>query len=89
MESKFWKIGTLFAVLACASTDPTCMAQTSGNAAQGATPLTTLEYAAAAPPDGGPAAQTPAAAADPAPEVRTEVAPGTAGIGHRCTSCTH
>ena len=80
MESKFWKIGTLFTVLACASTDPTCMAQTSENAAQGSTPLTTLEYAAAAPPDGRPAAP-PAAAADPAPEVRTEVAPGTAVSG--------
>jgi hypothetical protein len=84
MESKFCKIGTLFAALGCASIYPSCMAQTTGNAAQGVTPLTTLEYASAAPPDGGaaaPATAPPAAAADSAPEVRTEVAPGTAVSG--------
>jgi hypothetical protein len=68
MESKFYKIGTLFAALGCSSIYPSCIAQTTGNVAQGATPLTTLEYASAAPS---------AAAADPAPEIRTEVAPGT------------
>jgi hypothetical protein len=67
MESKFYKIGTLFAALGCSAIYPSCTAQT-GNTAQGATPLTTLEYASAAPS---------AAAADPAPEVRTEVGPGT------------
>jgi hypothetical protein len=80
MKRKFCKIGTLFVALGCASIYPSCIAQTTGNAAQGATPPTTLEYASAAPPDGGPAAPSaapPAAAADPAPEVRTEVAPGT------------
>jgi hypothetical protein len=84
MESKFWQIGTVFTVLGCASIYPTCIAQTSGNGAQGAAPQTTLEYAFAAPPDGGPAAPaaaSPAAAADTAPEVRTEVAPGTAVSG--------
>jgi Putative beta-barrel porin-2, OmpL-like. bbp2 len=81
MESKFCKIGTLFAALGCASIYPSCMAQTSGNGVQDATPLTTLEYAYAAPPDGAPPAAPPAAAADPAPEVRTEVAPGTAVSG--------
>ena len=81
MESKFWKIGTLFTALGCASIYPSCMAQTSGNGAQGAAPHTTLEYASAAPPDGRPAAPSLQPAADPAPEVRTEVAPGTAVSG--------
>ena len=84
MESKFCKIGTLFAALGCAPICPSSMAQTTGNAAQGATPQATLEYASAAPANGGPAAPSaapPAAASDPAPEVRTEVAPGTAVSG--------
>jgi hypothetical protein len=84
MESKFCKIGTLFAALGCASIYPSCIAQTTGNTPQGATRQTTLEYASTAPPDSGPAApsaSSPAAAADPAPEVRTEVAPGTAVSG--------
>jgi hypothetical protein len=68
MESKFCKIGTLFAALGCSFIYPSCIAQTTGNIAHGATPPTALEYASAAPS---------AAAADPAPEVRTEVAPGT------------
>ncbi len=72
MERQFWKIGTLFVAIGYASVYPACIAQTPGSDAQGATPLTTLEYAAAAPP---------AAAADSAPEVRTEVAPGTAVSG--------
>jgi hypothetical protein len=81
MVRKFWKIGALFVAIGYASVYPACIAQTPGNAAQDATPLTTLEYAAAAPPDGGPAtpsAAPPASAAEPAPEVRTEVAPGAA-----------
>src|SRR5882757_1750523 len=84
METKFCKIGTLLAALGCASIYSSCMAQTTVSAAPGATPLTTLEYAAATQPDGGPAAPSaagPAAAGDSAPEVRTEVAPGTAVSG--------
>ncbi|MEA2258146.1 MAG: hypothetical protein QOJ51_971 [Acidobacteriaceae bacterium] len=84
METKFCKIGTLLAALGCASTYLSCTAQTTVNAAPGATPLTTVEYAAATRPDGGPAppsAAPPAAAGDSAPEVRTEVAPGTAVSG--------
>jgi hypothetical protein len=91
MEGKFWKIGTFFTALGCASIYTTCMAQTSGNPARA-----TTEYASAAAPDGGPAARStaapsappataaPAAApatADTAPEVTTEVAPGTAVSG--------
>jgi hypothetical protein len=84
MERKFWKIGTLFVAVGYASVYPSCTAQTTGNAAQGATPLATLDYAAAAPPDNGPAAPSaavPTVAGEPAPEVRTEVAPGTAVSG--------
>jgi hypothetical protein len=80
METKFCKIGTLLAALGCASIYSSCMAQTTVNAAPGATPLTNLEYAAATRPDGGPAgpsAAPPAATGDSSPEVRTEVAPGT------------
>jgi hypothetical protein len=82
MEGKFWKIGTFFAALGCASIYTTCMAQTSANAAHDPAQATT-EYASAAAPDGpatrstaAPAAP-PATAADTAPEVTTEVAPGT------------
>jgi hypothetical protein len=88
MEGKFWKIGTLFAALGCASIYTTCMAQTSGNAAHDPARATTTEYASAAAPDGGPAAASTAAPAAPpattpdtAPEVTTEVAPGTAVSG--------
>ena len=84
METKFCKIGTLLAALGCASIYSSCMAQTTVSAAPGATPLTTLGYAAATRPDGGPAAPSAApsaAAGDSAPEVRTEVAPGTAVSG--------
>jgi hypothetical protein len=90
MEGKFWKIGTFFTALGCASIYTTCMAQTSGNPARA-----TTEYASAAAPDGPaarstaapsapPATAAPAAApatADTAPEVTTEVAPGTAVSG--------
>jgi hypothetical protein len=88
MEDKFWKVSTICAALGWASIYTTCMAQTSGNAAQVHARATTTEYAAAAPPDGGPAAPSatatatpPATAADTAPEVTTEVAPGTAISG--------
>jgi Putative beta-barrel porin-2, OmpL-like. bbp2 len=88
MEGKFWKVSTIFAALGCAAIYTTCMAQTSGNAAQVHARATTTEYASATPPDGAPAAPSaaapaapPATTADTAPEVTTEVAPGTAVSG--------
>src|ERR1700753_882802 len=71
MENKFCKISTLFAALGWVSVYP-CVAQTTENAAQGASSLTTMEYAAEAPPAGVTSSE---------PEGRTEVAAGTAVSG--------
>jgi Putative beta-barrel porin-2, OmpL-like. bbp2 len=83
MPSNIWKIGTLFSAIGYAFLYPTCIAQTLGNDAHGPAPATTLEYASAAPGTAGPAPSPtpPSIADDAAPEVRTEVAPGTAVSG--------